>query len=190
MRALARSRWRRSDAIHDLRARYREATMSLNVQIEPAAGTPPHLEYRWDADTDILTASLASDATEGPAGIVEVQGRDGSWVILDLRGGRIRGVEVAVWPDVRKLPTLLPPAGEYGRAVLARAATAPGVVEFDTAVSAEMDAPERTFHFRFGGQGSTRSVRIADGLLLDVEPSSGKVVGLWLLDVPPFPLDQ
>ena len=164
--------------------------MSLNVQIEPAAGNPPHLEYRWDADTDILTASLRADADEGPAGIVELQGRDGSWVILDLRGGRIRGVEVAVWPDVRKLPALLPPRGEYGRATLARAAPAPGVLEIDTALSAEMDAPERTFHFRFGGREEARSVRIADGLLLDVEPSSGKVLGLWLLDVPPFPFDQ
>lgn len=164
--------------------------MSLNVQIEPVAGPPPHLEYRWDADTDILTASLASDAAEGPAGIVEVQGRDGSWVILDLRGGRIRGVEVAVWPDVRKLPSLLPPVGEYGRATLSRGAAVPPVVEVDSAVSAEVDGPERTFHFRFGGQGTPRSVRLADGLLLDVEPSTGKVVGLWLLDVPPFPLDQ
>lgn len=164
--------------------------MSLNVQIEPAAGPPPHLEYRWDADTDILTASLASDAADGPAGIVEVQGRDGSWVILDLRGGHIRGVEVAVWPDVRKLPTLLPPVGEYGRAVLARGTAATPVVEVEAPVSAEVDAPERTFHFRFGGQGTARSVRLADGLLLDVDPSSGKVVGLWLLDVPPFPVEQ
>ena len=162
--------------------------MSLNVQIEPAAGAPPRVEYRWDVDTDILTASVPSDG-EGPAGIVEVQGRDGSWVILDLRGGRIRGVEVAVWPDVRKLPSLLPPPADYGTAVVASTLPRTGIVAVDSPLSAEVDAPERTIHFRLGGQGTTRAVRLADGLVLDVEPS-GNVAGIWLLDVPPFPVDQ
>lgn len=162
--------------------------MSLNVQIEPAAGAPQRVEYRWDVDTDILTASVPS-ASDGPAGIVEVQGRDGSWVILDLRGGRIRGVEVAVWPDVRKLPSLPPPPCEDGTAVLAQTLPRSGVVAVDSPLTAEVDAPERTIHFRLGGCAPARAVRVAEGLVLDVEPS-GNVCGIWLLDVPPFPLDQ
>jgi hypothetical protein len=162
--------------------------MSLNVQIEPAAGAPPRVEYRWDVDTDILTASVPAPG-DGPAGIVEVQGRDGSWVILDLRGGYIRGVEVAVWPDVQKLPSLMPPAAEYGSAVLAHAIPRTGVVAIDSPLSAEVDQPERTFHFRLATPVTTRAIRLADGIVLDVEPS-GNVAGIWLLDVPPFPLDQ
>ncbi len=30
------------------------------------------------------------------------KGSDGSWLILDLNGGSVHGVEVAVWPEVRK----------------------------------------------------------------------------------------
>ena len=164
--------------------------MQLNVEIEPAAGAPPRVEYRWDTDTDILTASVAPVApAEGPPGVVELQGRDGSWVILEVRGGRIRGVEVAVWPDVRKLPVLLPPTGERGDAILPPERRSAAVLEIDAPLSAEVDAPERTIHFRLGVGTNARAVRVASDLLLDVEPSGG-VAGIWLLNVPPFPLDQ
>ena len=43
------------------------------------------------------------------SGSVGLEGADGSWLILDVAAGRINGVEVAVWPDVRKLPALAPP---------------------------------------------------------------------------------
>ena len=162
--------------------------MSLTVQVEPARGTPARVAYRWDTDTDILSAQLDDRPPEGPAATIELQGTDGSWVILDVRAGRIRGVEVAVWPDVRKLPTLQPPTAEPGDVVLP-ARHAGGASAIDSPLSAEVDEPERVFHFRLGGTAASRAVEIASGLLVDVEPS-GAVAGIWLLDVPPFPLEQ
>src|SRR6476646_9127304 len=92
--------------------------MSLTVQIEPPRGATPSVSYRWDTDTDILSAQVDGSPPEGPVATVELQGHDGSWLILDVRGGRIRGVEVAVWPDVRKMPKLAPPQAEAGEVVL------------------------------------------------------------------------
>ena len=71
--------------------------MSIAVRVEAVHGTPSDVEYRWDTDTDILTANLrARAASEGASGSVEIEGSDGSWLILDLNGGSIHGVEVAV----------------------------------------------------------------------------------------------
>ena len=162
--------------------------MSLTVQVEPARGAPARVAYRWDTDTDILSAQLEDRPPDGPAATVELQGHDGSWVILDVRAGRIRGVEVAVWPDVRKLPALRPPAAEPGDVVLP-ARHAGGATAVDSPLSAEVDEPERIFHFRLGGTADARAVEIGAGFLLDVEPS-GAIAGIWLLNVPPFPLDQ
>ena len=163
--------------------------MSLTVQIEPPRGAPPSVAYRWDTDTDILSAQLEGATPEGPAATVEVQGLDGSWMILDVRGGRIRGVEVAVWPDVRKFPALTPPSSEPGEVVLPPRHAAAGASAVDSPLSAEVDAPERVFHFRFGPGSESRAIQVAHDILVDVEPS-GAVAGIWFLNVPPFPLDQ
>ena len=65
------------------------------------------MEYRWDVDTDILLARLdVADGDAGRSGSVELEGTDGAWLILDVVHGRIRGVEVAVWPEVHKRATL------------------------------------------------------------------------------------
>lgn len=163
--------------------------MSFTVQIEPSKGPPPTVEYRWDTDTDILSAQVsANDGSETPAAAIELQGADGSWVILDVRAGRIRGVEVAVWPDVRKLPALRPPDASYANVVIPGRRAAGGSSEIETPLSAEVDDPERIFHFRLGAGRETRAVQLASDILIDVEPS-GAVAGLWLLNVPPFPLD-
>lgn len=163
--------------------------MSLTVLIEPARGATPSVAYRWDTDTDILSAQLEGAAPQGPAATVEVQGLDGSWMILDVRGGRLRGVEVAVWPDVRKRPTLSPPPSEPGEVVLPPRHAAAGASAVDSPLSAEVDDPERVFHFRFGPGAQSRAIRVASDILVDVEPS-GAVAGIWFLNVPPFPLDQ
>jgi len=163
--------------------------VSLNVHIEPSNGTPPLVEYRWDTDTDILSAQVAaSEGAETPAAAIELQGSDGSWLILDVRAGRIRGVEVAVWPDVRKLPQLRPPEADFASVVIPGRRAAGGSSEIDTPLSAEVDDPERIFHFRLGVGRETRAVKLASDIVIDVEPS-GVVAGLWLLNVPPFPLD-
>jgi hypothetical protein len=163
--------------------------MTISVQLEPAAGAPAAVEYRWDPDTDILTAQLPAAPVDGPSGSVELEGPDGSWVVLEVTAGCIHGVEVAVWPDVRKVPTLTPPAeAEFAtvRVPTRRSQEGPSALEVDTALIAEADHAERTIHFRLGQTRQARTVRLARDLLLDLDAQQ-RIAGLWLLNVPPFP---
>ncbi len=166
--------------------------MSFAVQIEPAQGGVPDVDYRWDTDTDILTVAVRARAVgEGLCGSVELMGGDGAWLNLDVTAGRIHGVEVAVWPDVRKVSQLpVPSVIEDGRVAvpLRKLGDDVGSVSIDTALAAESDQAERTFHFRVGPTRTVRTVRIARDLLFDVDPH-GRIAGLWLLNVPPFPVD-
>jgi hypothetical protein len=168
--------------------------VDITVQVEPASGAPAAVEYRWDTDTAILTASLADapGRTDGVSGSVELAGSDGSWVILDVRGGSVRGVEIAVWPDVRKLPALaIPTDAEVGRLRLPAGSTTSGmaVMQMDTTLVAEADPTERTIHFRLGSRRPSRTVCIARDILVDVDEHHG-IKGIWLLNVPPFPGDE
>jgi hypothetical protein len=164
--------------------------VNIAVQLEPANGLPPEVEYKWDADTDILSAQLKTRVSdEGMSGSVEVEGRDGSWIILDVAEGRINGVEVAVWPDVRKLATLSPPLQvEDARVMLPSRRSQPSIadLEVDTPLIAEADSSERVIHFRLGKTREARTVRVGRDFLLDVDRQS-RIAGLWLLNVPPFP---
>jgi hypothetical protein len=164
--------------------------VNIAVQVEPSAGTPPDVDYRWDPDTDILSCHLRPRAVgEGLSGAVELEGKDGSWLILDIASGRINGVEVAVWPDVRKRPTLAPPAAIEDAAVAVPVRRGEGGVaslEVDTHVVAEADNLERVIHFRLGATRETRTVRLGRDLLLDLD-THNRIAGLWLLNVPPFP---
>jgi len=165
----------------------------IAVRIEPSDAPLPAVDYRWDADTDILTASLrAGPAGQGMSGTVEMEGQDGSWVIFDVSRGNIAGVEVAVWPDVRKVADLEAPADALpARVTVPARQSQPGIaaVEVDTRLSAEADRAERTIHFRFGSARSARAVRLAQDLILDVDDRN-RIAGVWLLNVPPFPADQ
>lgn len=167
--------------------------MSIAVRIEPAPGTPSDVEYRWDADTDILTANLRARAvSEGASGSVEIEGSDGSWLILDLNGGSIHGVEVAVWPDVRKVATLVPPADAQNASIVVPSrGSQPEVaaVEVDTSLIAEADQSERTIHFKLGVKRPARAVRFARDLVIELDDRD-RIAGLWLLNVPPFPEDE
>lgn len=167
--------------------------MNIAVQLEPATGTPPEVDYRWDPDTDILSAQLRPRAVaEGSSGSLEVEGSDGSWLIIDLAAGRVNGVEVAVWPDVRKLPTLDPPPEVEDAHVMLPAHPASGGVanvEVNVPLMAESDTAERVIHFRLGKPRESRIVRVARvarDLLLEVDQHS-RLAGVWLLNVPPFP---
>ena len=164
--------------------------MKIPIQVEPAGGTSPVVEYRWDPDTEILSAQLTPRATgKGLSGSVELEGSDGSWLILDVSAGRINGVEVAVWPDVHKRNSLQPPGKVEDAHVLVPARRSkPGVnaVEVETAMLAEADEAERVFHFTLGKPKQTRTVRVAKDLMLDLD-GSNHLAGLWLLNVPPFP---
>ena len=165
--------------------------MNVAVQLQPnsmEASGP--VEYRWDADTDILIAQIDGEKPSGGmSGSVELEGMDGSWLILDVSAGRIRGVEVAVWPDVHKSPRLTPPATiEDALVVIPSRVSQPGIasLEVDTPLTAEADDDERVIHFRVGQRRDVRTVRLARDLLLDVDPQS-RIAGLWMLNVPPFP---
>ena len=164
--------------------------MNIAVQLEPSQGSPPTVEYRWDADTDILTARLASaEEGTGPSGSVELEGTDGAWLILDVVKGRFAGLEVAVWPDVRKRASLVPPAAvEDARVIVPLRVSQPGAVllEVETPLLAESDEEERVIYFRVGMKRDVRTVRLGLDLLLDLDPQS-RIAGLWLLNVPPHP---
>jgi len=164
--------------------------VNIIVQVEPAGGSPPDVDYRWDTDTDILTANLRAKAVgEGMSGSVELTGSDGSWLVLDVSSGRIHGIEVAVWPDVRKRSTLAPPGGvEYAKVTVPSRRSQPGIasVEVGGALIAEADEAERTIHFRLGNARGLKTVRIASDVLIDVDGQSA-IGGVWLLNVPPFP---
>jgi hypothetical protein len=164
--------------------------VNIAVQLEPAAGASPAVEYRWDTDTDILSARIESaDGGNGMSGSVELEGTDGSWLILDVARGRISGLEVAVWPDVQKRASLDPPTGVENACVLVplRSSTAgPLSLEVTTPLVAEADAAERVIHFRVGARREVRTVRLGRDLLLDVDQQC-RIAGVWLLNVPPFP---
>lgn len=163
--------------------------MNIPVRIEPRAGDIAPVDYRWDEDTDILTAQVG-DSAGGRSVSVDVEGRDGSWLILDVSDERIRGVEVAVWPTVKKRADLKPPAEiEIAHVKVGRdEGPTASAVEVDTPVAAESDPAERTIHFRLGTGRQVRTVRIARDMLLDID-NRDRLAGVWLLDVPPFPTE-
>lgn len=167
--------------------------MPIDVRVEPTESPLPAVTYRWDTDTDILTATVAAGAAaEGMSGSVEMEGQDGSWLIFDVHAGRIRGIEVAVWPDVRKVSDLAPPAdAAAGRVTIPARRSQPGLaaVEVDTQLVARSDRAERTIHFRLGAGRPARSVRVAQDLVLDID-DRGRIAGVWFLNVPPFPTAQ
>jgi hypothetical protein len=164
--------------------------VKIAVQLEPLAEPPARVQYTWDPDTDILSAQLTPRASgDGLSGSVGLEGADGSWVILDVAAGRINGVEVAVWPDVRKLAELRPPVDvQDSRVVLPgdRAKSDVASFEMATRMIAEADSAQRNFHFRLGKPRGARTVRVARDILLDLDEKS-RIAGLWLLNVPPCP---
>jgi hypothetical protein len=168
----------------------RRSAVKIAVQLEPLAEPPARVQYTWDPDTDILSAQLMPRAEgDGLSGSVGLEGRDGSWVILDVAAGRINGVEVAVWPDVRKLSELRLPSNVQDALVVFphnRAKSDVASLEMATAMIAEADSAQRNFHFRLGKPRVGRTVRIAHDVLLDLDEKS-RITGLWLLNVPPCP---
>ena len=164
----------------------------VTLAVEPLAHAPPQVEYRWDVDTDILCAALVEPAADGAhSASVELEGADGSWLVLDVHDGQLHGVEVAVWPDIQTVPVLRPPDAEPARVRLFDAPRAPLTihgrdVEVDVHLTAETDPSERTIHFRLGDGATQRTVSVGRDILLDVD-RAGRLAGLWLLNVPPLP---
>lgn len=164
--------------------------MNIAVQLDPRADKTPKVKYTWDSDTEILSAHLRPGSeSSGLSGSVGLEGEDGSWVILDVNGGRINAVEVAVWPEVLQRPSLAVPTRVEDASVLipaARSSREIRSVEVPTNLTAESDLARKTFHFRLGNASKTRAIRLATDILLDVD-TQNRVAGLWLLNVPPCP---
>ena len=165
--------------------------MTLEVQLEAVReGDLSPVEYRWDADTDILSATLRTKSVgEGLTGSLDIEGADGAWLMLEVMAGRLAAIEVAVWPDVRVVKELTPPVpdGVARLQVPGRTGTVgEEALEVDTAIRAVADEAERTIHFRIGPQRPARAVRVARDLLAEVDARS-QLSGLWFLNVPPFP---
>jgi hypothetical protein len=164
--------------------------VKIAVQLEPQPTVPAEVQYTWDADTDILSAQVLPPAMgDGMSGSVGVEGSDGSWLILDVAAGRINRVEVAVWPDVRRLASLAPPPlVEDLRVLVPSRRSQPDIASLETKTHliAEADPAQRNIHFRLGKPRATRTIRLARDLLLDVDEKS-HISGVWLLNVPPCP---
>jgi len=166
--------------------------MGLGARIVARKGRTPHITWRWDPETDILTGAVKRAAKQGAPGLtgsVDLEGADGSFVLLDVAAGAIRGVEIVVWPDVQTTPSLAPPAdAANGDVELPGRRSQPSVaaVEVDTPLSIATNAAESVFHVRVGPTRPERHVRVADGLIVEVDEHD-ELAGLWLSDVPPFP---
>jgi len=165
--------------------------MTFEARIEPLDGRLPKVSYHWDAETDILSvACKGAGKTSGLNGTVDLEGSDGSFVVIDVAAGSLRGVDVVTWPDdIRTRDDLvIPEAVKEGRVVFPSRQSQPGIaaVEVDTALTVEKNQSESVFHIRVGRARAAAVVRVADRLLVEVDKSS-RLAGLWLLDVPPFP---
>ena len=172
------------------------SAMGLAAKVVERKGKAPRISYRWDAETDILTGAVkgggADEKEAGLTGSVELEGADGSFVLLDVAGGSIRGVEVVVWPDVRTVATLAPPA-EVADAdvVLPNRRSQPSIaaIEVDTPLTIETNGSESLFRVRVGVSRKVEVVRVAEGLLVELDEKH-ELAGLWLVGVPPFPADE
>jgi hypothetical protein len=165
--------------------------MQFETRIEPLHGKLPKVSYRWDPETDILTVACKGvPKGNGMNGTVDLEGGDGSFVVIDVAGGALRGLDVVTWPDdVKTVGSLAAPAATKDAQVLFPSRKSqPGVaaVEVDTALTVEKNSADTVFHIRVGRSRPSTVVRAADHLLVEVDKQS-RLVGLWLLEVPPFP---
>ncbi len=154
----------------------------------------PPVDYRWDADTEILAAALRGHGVgEGLSGSVDIEGTDGAWLTLEVMAGRLAAVEVAVWPEVRTVQELEAPTGAGTVRLKVPSSNGSGpdagrehALEVDLPIHAVADEAESTIHFRIGQSRGARVLRVARDLLVEVDGHS-RLAGLWLLNVPPFP---
>lgn len=165
--------------------------MDFEARIEPLGGTLPKVSYHWDPETDILSVACKGGAkANGLNGTVDLVGADGSFVVIDVAGGCLHGVDVVAWPDdVRTVAELAAPtATKDGRVVFPTRQSQPGVaaVEVEAALTVEKNTAESVFHLRVGRSRPVTVVRVADHLLVEVDKQA-RIAGLWFVDVPPFP---
>jgi len=167
--------------------------MHFEARIEPLSGKLPKVSYRWDPETDILTVACNGGGIakgDGMNGTVDLEGSDGSFVVIDVASGAMRGVDVVTWPDdVQTVAALEPPKpAKDGQVVFPDRRSQPGVaaVEVETPLTVDKNPTESVFHIRVGRSRPATVVRVGDHLLVEVDKQF-RLAGLWLLEVPPFP---
>src|SRR5207247_7832593 len=121
--------------------------MNCEARIEPLDGKLPKVSYHWDPETDILSvACKGGGKASGLNGTVDLEGNDGSFVVIDVAGGCLRGVDVVTWPeDIRTLDTLAVPEPNTAGSVIfpsRRAQQGVAVVVVDAAHTVEKDQQE------------------------------------------------
>src|ERR1051326_665315 len=159
--------------------------MHFEARIAPLDGKLPKVSYRWDPETDILTVACKGvPKGNGMNGTVDLEGGDGSFVVIDVAGGALRGVDVVTWPDdVRTVATLAPPeTSKEGQVTFPDRRSQPGVaaVEVDTALTVDKNQTESVFHIRVGQKRPITVVRVAT-----VRTSSGHVTTSTPRSAPP-----
>jgi hypothetical protein len=161
--------------------------MPVPTAIEQAKRPLPAFDFHWDSETEILAGRHALPVPEGETAIAwELEGPDGAVVVLETVGGTLCGIEVVVWPDVERAPSLVAPHD----APAARVGLTPpkhakvGVVEIETAISAAAPQSETLIHLSLGAP-RTRSVRLAENVIVDLD-AEGRLAGLWLQNLPLF----
>src|SRR5437016_10799424 len=131
--------------------------MNFEARIEPLDGKLPKVSYHWDPETDILSvACKGGGKASGLNGTVDLEGNDGSFVVIDVAGGCLRGVDVVTWPeDIRTLDTLaVPEPNKEGSVIFPSRRSQPGVaaVEVDTALTVEKNQQESVFTCAWGAR--------------------------------------
>src|SRR5437660_1593794 len=148
----------------------------FEARIEPLDGKLPKVTYHWDPETDILSvACKGTGKATSFNGTVDLEGNDGSFVVIDVASGCLRGVDVVTWPDdIRTHEQLAAPApAKDARVVFPTRKAQPAVaaVEVDTPLTVEKNQAESVLHIRVGRQRPATVVRVADRLLGAVEKS-------------------
>ena len=164
--------------------------MPFVAKVEKLDGKLPKIVYKWDTETEILSGQFKGGRKSGGLnGSVELEGAEGSFVVIDVVSGVVRGLEVVVWPETSVVADLkVPEPVSNGQLVMPGRASQPGIaaVEVDTQLSAEKRPDESVIHIRVGPRRRFSTVQLADGLMAEVD-NEGNIGGLWLIGVPPFP---
>src|SRR2546422_10983297 len=72
--------------------------MQFEARIEPLTGKLPKVTYRWDPETDILSvACKGTGKATGLNGTVDLEGGDGSFVVIDVAGGCLHRRDGGQW---------------------------------------------------------------------------------------------
>jgi hypothetical protein len=159
----------------------------LPTAILSGVNVPPHLSWRWEPETDILSGSYQLAEPGESAEAVELSSLDGAVVVLDVIGGEVCGLDIVIWPDVETISGLQPPVPQVAGRVTLAPAMAPR--QEDTSLSIEVDGLEQTFHLRMGPVRPVTVVQVADHLLVEVD-ATNYLAGFWLTGVPPFPSEE